>query len=77
MVKIKYVGAGMNSRSIKFDPKQNDGLYTVSDEDAEYFLDTFPRQFERIENIQEKKVAPEKKQRAPRAKKKSTDTPEG
>ncbi len=77
MTKVKYTGNGMNSRSIQFSPTKNDGLYTLSVEDAKYFLETFPRQFELIEKIQEKIIPVEKKPRAKRVKKVSTDVSEG
>ena len=77
MTKVKYTGAGMLSRGINFSPTKTNGLYDLSVEDAKYFLETFPRQFELIERAVEKeeKVV-EKKPRTRRARKKSTDTPE-
>lgn len=76
MVKIKYTGKGMLSRDITFDAVKNGGLYTVTVEDSEYFIKTFPRQFELIEKVVEKKATPAKP-RAKRTQKKTTDTTEG
>ena len=74
MVKIKYTGAGMLSRDINFSPTKTDGFYDVSEDDAEYFLETFPNQFTKIEA--KKEDVPAKKARTPRTKKKSTDATE-
>jgi hypothetical protein len=61
-VKIKYVGKGLVSRGTDFSPTQNDGLYDIEKEDADYLLKTFPDQFVLIE-----RTVP-KKQPAPKAK---------
>ena len=76
MVKLKYTGAGMLSRDITFSPTKNDGIHTVSDEDSEYFLATFPRQFELIEKVKEEDVEAEKKPRVRKTRKKNTDVAE-
>ena len=78
MVQLKYSGNGMRSLGIKFSPTTNDGLYTLEQEDSEYLLKTFPKQFTKIENIKdEKDDTPVKKKRIPITRSKSTDTPEG
>jgi|GEM_PF-6557327 len=46
---VKYTGYGLLSRGINFDATKNDGLYTVSKEDADYLIKTFPKQFVLIE----------------------------
>jgi len=51
MVKVKYTGNGMWSRGYKFGQDSYDGIYTVSEEDAKYFLDTFPDSFVLIEKV--------------------------
>jgi hypothetical protein len=51
MVKVKYTGKGMWSRGYKFRQDSYDGIYTVSEEDAKYFLDTFPDSFVLIEKV--------------------------
>lgn len=75
MIQIKYVGNGLSSRGVKFDPKVDDGLYTISEEDAEYLLETFPKQFELIEKVTEvvEEKVEEKKPRTRKPRKKSTD----
>ncbi len=50
-VVIKYSGYGITSRGINFDEEKNDGLYTVSQEDADYLVKTFPNNFVLIERV--------------------------
>ena len=78
MTKVKYIGTGMSSKGVDFSPTRTNGLYDLPDEAAEYLLKTFPRQFELIEQVKtaEVKEAPEKKPRAKRTRKKSTETSE-
>ena len=79
MVKIKYTGNGMASRGHDFSPTKNNGLFEVTLEDSKYLLSTFPRQFELIEKVVEvtEDVPAEKKPRAKRTRKKSTEVLEG
>lgn len=51
MYKIKYVGTGIVSMGRKFKPEINDGLYTVTKTEWEYFNKTFPQDFILIERI--------------------------
>jgi hypothetical protein len=64
-VKVKYVGKGLYSRGVDFDPVVNDGLYEIDKEDADYLIATFPEQFVLIEPVKETKKA-ETKKRAPK-----------
>lgn len=75
MIQIKYVGNGLSSRGVKFDPKVNDGLYTIPEEDGKYLLETFPKQFKLIEKVSEvvEEQEEEKKPRTRKPRKKSTD----
>ena len=78
MVKIKYTGNGISSRGYKFSSTTNDGLFDIPKEDSEYFLKTFPSHFELIEkSVDKKENIVEKKPRAKRTRKKSTDVVEG
>ena len=71
MVSIKFTGAGLVSRGIKFDPNYNGGVYEVEEADANYLLETFPAYFILIEKKTEKKT--ETKKRVPRKKKVETE----
>ena len=79
MVKIKYTGKGLSSRGHAFSSTKNNGLFEVTLEDSKYLLSTFPRQFELIEKVVEatEDVPAEKKPRAKRTRKKSTEVLEG
>ncbi len=63
----------MLSRGVNFDPNWNNGLYDISKDDAEYYLKTFPKQFEMIAKKEEEKKEEVKKPRARKPRKKSTD----
>ncbi len=71
-VVVKYTGYGITSRGINFDETKNDGLYTVSKEDADYLIKTFPNNFTLIERVstepvEEEKPAPKRRTRKKKA----------
>ncbi len=82
-VKIKYTGAGLESKGIYFTADKNDGLYDVEKDVADYLLNTFPDHFIMIERAvkeeptKEVEAPAEKKKPAPKKRqpKKTTSTP--
>jgi hypothetical protein len=73
MAKIKYVGNGLRSRGIHFDPHKNGGVYDVDQEFAEYLVNTF-NDFIMIENTVAEK--PTKKRQSRRKQKKEPEQTE-
>jgi len=67
MYKVKCVNRGITSRGQTFKPET---IYTLSDEDTEYLVNTFPNLFIKLEKIATKK--PKKSTTRTRKSKEST-----